>query len=107
VPVIDPNMRKDKNRPPFCPAKKLRCFICKHLKNGYSPEIIAVLAFRENERWKTNYETIYQWIYKNRKYLIPFLTRSHCKRRKRTSEKQKRGSKTPNRAMSSHVQQHN
>ena len=58
------------------PSKKLRRFICKYLFIGYSPEIIAAMASNENERWKTNYETIYQWIYNDRKDLIPYLTRS-------------------------------
>jgi IS30 family transposase len=81
------------------PNKKLRRFICKYLKIGYSPEIIAFLATSKNEKWKTNYETIYQWIYKDRKDLILFLTRSHCKRRKRTAGGKNRGSKIPNRVM--------
>jgi len=80
------------------PNKRLKRFICKYLREGYSPEIIAVLALRKNERWKTNYETIYQWIYKDRKDLIPYLTRSHRIRRKRSTGKQKRG-KIPNRVM--------
>ena len=56
------------------PNKRLRRFIIKNLKKGYSPEIIAFLATAKNSRWKTNYETIYQWIYNERKDLIPFLT---------------------------------
>jgi len=80
------------------PNKRLRRFICRFLRKGYSPEIIAVLALRKNNRWKTNYETIYQWIYKDRKDLIPFLTRSHKKRRKRSSGNKKRGT-IPNRIM--------
>jgi IS30 family transposase len=79
------------------PNKRLRRFICKYLYIGYSPEIIAAIAVKKNERWKTNYETIYQWIYNDRKDLIPFLTRSHIKRRKRGSGKQKHCSKIPNR----------
>jgi len=80
------------------PNKKLRRYIYRHIRKGYSPEIIAVIAARKNERWKTNYETIYQWIYKDRKDLIPFLIKSHKKRRKRSSGNQKRG-KIPNRVM--------
>jgi IS30 family transposase len=81
------------------PQKRLRRFICRWLKEGYSPEIIAFKAAQENTRWKTNYETIYQWIYNERQDLIPFLTRSHKKRRKRGSGKQKRCPKVPNRTM--------
>jgi IS30 family transposase len=79
------------------PNKRLRLFIYRQLKKGFSPEIIAFEASRINERWKTNYETIYQWIYDDRKDLIPFLTRSHKKRRKRGSGKRKHCSKIPNR----------
>jgi IS30 family transposase len=81
------------------PGKRLRNFICSNLRVGYSPEIIAVMAARKNEKWKTNYETIYQWIYNERQDLIPFLTRSHKKRRKKGSGKQKRCAKVPNRTM--------
>jgi IS30 family transposase len=81
------------------PGKRLRNFICSHLRAGYSPEIIAVMAARKNKNWKTNYETIYQWIYNDRHDLIPFLTRSHKKRRKRGAGKQKRCVKIPNRTM--------
>ena len=79
--------------------KKLRTFICIRIKEGYSPEIVAVKALEKNVRWKTNYETIYQWIYRERHDLIPFLVRCHKKRRKRGSGKQKRCPKIPNRIM--------
>ena len=81
------------------PNKRLRRYICKCLRKGYSPEIIAVIAAKKNQRWKTNYESIYQWIYNDRRDLIPFLTRSHKKRRQRGSGKQKHCSKIPNRVM--------
>ena len=81
------------------PNKKLRRFIFKKLQEGYSPQIIAYLALQKNNRWKTNYESIYQWIYIERPELIPFLTRGHKKRRKRGSGKNKRCPKVPNRVM--------
>jgi len=89
--------KKQSHKRKRIPQKKLRRFIYKWLKEGYSPEIIADMAFKENWRWKTNYESIYQWIYNDRKDLIPFLTRGHKKRRKRGSAKQKRCPKVPNR----------
>ena len=89
--------KKNSHKKLRIPNKKLRRFIQEQLKSGYSPEIIAVKAFEKNERWKTNYETIYQWIYNERKDLIPFLTKSHRIRRKRGSAKQKRCPKIPNR----------
>ena len=68
---------------------------------GYDPKtsFVAVKALEKNVRWKTNYESIYQWIYSEHHELIPFLVRSHKKRRKRGSGKQKRCSKIPNRIM--------
>jgi transposase, IS30 family len=91
--------KKNSHKRSRIPNKKLRRYIQKLLKKGYSPEIISVMAFEKNERWKTNYETIYQWIYNDRKDLIPFLTKSHRIRRKRGSAKQKRCPKIPNRTM--------
>jgi transposase, IS30 family len=89
--------KKNSHKKQRIPNKKLRRFIQKKLKEGYSPEIISAMAFEKNERWKTNYETIYQWIYSERKDLIPFLIKSHRIRRKRGSAKQKRCPKIPNR----------
>ena len=77
--------------------KFLRRFIYKNLKLGYSPEIIAFMATEKNNKWKTNHESIYQWIYKEHKELIPFLAQGHKKRRKRGSAKHKRSPKVPNR----------
>jgi IS30 family transposase len=91
--------KETKNKRQRIPSKRLRRFICKYLQIGYSPEIIAFKASEKNSRWKTNYETIYQWIYNDRKDLIPFLVRGHKKRRKRGSAQQKRCPKVPNRTM--------
>ena len=91
--------KRDGHKRKSIPNKKLRRFIYKKICAGYSPEIVAFLASEENNHWKTNYETIYQWIYIERRELIPFLTRSHIKRRKRGSGKQKRCPKVPNRTM--------
>jgi IS30 family transposase len=94
--------KKEKPKRQRIPNKRLRRFIAKNLKKGYSPEIIVFLAAVKNNRWKINHETIYQWIYEERKDLIPFLTQSRKKRRKRGSAKQKRCSKVPNRVMIEH-----
>jgi IS30 family transposase len=91
--------KKFKDKRQRIPDKRLRRFICKNLKKGYSPEIIVFLALKKNNKWKTNHETIYQWIYSDRHDLIPFLTRSHKKRRKRGNATQKRCPKVPNRVM--------
>ena len=94
--------KKENHKRQRIPNKRLRQFICKLLHKGYSPEIIAFMAAQKNSRWKTNYETIYQWIYSDRHDLIPLLAKSHKKRRKRGSAKQKRCPKVPNRVMIEH-----
>lgn len=81
------------------PNKRLRRFICKLIKKGYSPEIIAYLAKDKHIQWNISYETIYQWIYADRNDLILFLTRGHKKRRKRGCKNQNKGAKIPNRVM--------
>jgi IS30 family transposase len=84
------------------PNKRLRRYIWKMIRKGYSPEIIAFKATEKNPHWNTNHETIYQWIYAEQKDLIPFLVHAHKKRRKRGSAKQKRCAKVPNRTMIEH-----
>jgi IS30 family transposase len=84
------------------PNKRLRRFIRKKIMAGYSPEIVAFMVSKKNNHWKTNYETIYQWIYNDSKDLVPFLVKGHKKRRKRGSAKQKRCPKVPNRIMIEH-----
>ena len=91
--------KKESHKRRRIPNKRLRRFIAKKLILAYSPEIIAHMAAEKNNRWKTNYESIYQWIYNERHDLIPFLAKSHKKRRKRGSSKQKRCPKVPNRTM--------
>jgi IS30 family transposase len=84
------------------PNKKLRQFIWKIIRAGYSPEIVSHMASAKNSDWKTNHESIYQWIYIECKELIPFLVKSHKKRRKRGCAKHKRCPKVPNRTMIEH-----
>jgi IS30 family transposase len=91
--------KKFKTKRQRIPNKRLRRFICKYLKNGYSPEIIVFLVTQKNNKWKTNHETIYQWIYNDRQDLIPFLTRNHKKRWKRRPGNQKRRPIIHNRIM--------
>jgi IS30 family transposase len=87
------------------PIKGLRRYIAKYIRKRSSPEIVAFMAMSKNNQWKTNYETIYQWIYVERKDLIPFLVRGHKKRRNRGSVKQKR-CPVPNRVMIEHRPNH-
>ena len=78
-------------------SDELRDYIVEKLPLGWTPQLIAGRANKEGLLPKTNYESIYQWIYTERKDLIDYLPRSHRKRRKRGSAKYKHASKIPNR----------
>jgi IS30 family transposase len=69
------------------------------LRNGWTPELIAGRLIIEKPGLKTNYESIYLWIYNERRDLIEYLPRGHKNRRKRGSAKDKRAAKVPNRTM--------
>lgn len=49
-----------------------------------SPEQISNRLKLENAQWNISHETIYQWIYKHRSYLIEYLRWKHRKRQKRS-----------------------
>lgn len=81
------------------PNRKIRRFIIKWLKQGWSPEIISAKLPEYYPGLKTNYETIYQWIYTEKRSLIKYLVYHHRKRRNRASGRNKRGIRIPNRVM--------
>jgi IS30 family transposase len=71
--------------------------VAEKLAIGWTPELIAGRIKHEGLHVTTNPESIYQWIYSDRRDLINHLPRSHRKRRKRGSAKYKHASKIPNR----------
>jgi IS30 family transposase len=76
----------------------IRAFVEQGLLNlGWSPEGIAGRLPLEIPGLKTNYESIYQWVYTERRDLIPCLVRAHRKRHKRSGKKKVRLTKIPNR----------
>ena len=78
-------------------SEDLRAYITEKLILGWTPQIITGRVSKEGLLQKTNHESIYQWIYAERRDLITYLPRSHPKRRKRGSAKYKHASKIPNR----------
>lgn len=74
-----------------------RQYVAEKLAIGWTPELIAGRIKHEGLLVTTNHESIYQWIYSDRRDLINHLPRSHRKRRKRGSAKYKHASKIPNR----------
>lgn len=79
--------------------KKLQKYIIRHLKKGWSPELIAGRLSIKKFGLQSNYESIYQFIYHDRRDLIQYLPQSHKKRKKRASGKNKRAVKIPNRTL--------
>ena len=80
-------------------SEEVRNYIEEKLKEYWSPEIIAAKVSLEYPHLKTNYESIYQWLYYDRRDLIPFLVFQHKKRRNRASGRNKRAVRIPNRTM--------
>jgi len=75
----------------------IRSYGEEQLKLRWSPQRIAGRLARDTPALKTSYETIYQWVYHDRRDLIPFLLKAHQKRHKRPSHKHARASKIPHR----------
>lgn len=78
---------------------QIRTYVEEKLKEKWTPELIAGRLPIEHTGLTTNYESIYQWIYTQRRDLIKHLPRSHRKRRKRGSAKNKGCVRVPNRVM--------
>jgi IS30 family transposase len=76
----------------------VEAYVENHLiHDGWTPEYIAGRLSLDFPQLKTNYESIYLWIYTKRPDLISYLVRGHKKRHKRPSGKKSRGSAIPNR----------
>jgi IS30 family transposase len=76
----------------------VRLYVESHLINdGWTPQEIAGRLPVDFSGYQTNYESIYLWIYQERRDLIKTLVRGYKKRHKRHSGKKSRVSKIPNR----------
>jgi IS30 family transposase len=76
----------------------VRMYIEFHLVNdGWTPAAIAGRLPLDLPGFKTNYESIYLWIYRERRDLITYLVKGHKQRHKRLYTKKTRGSRIPNR----------
>ncbi len=72
-------------------CSELREYVEEKLKLGWSPELIAGRLPLERPVLSTNHESIYQWIYHERKDLIQYLAdRGKEKKRKRGGKRQQR-----------------
>lgn len=77
--------------------QRIRNFVHKKLKIGWTPEIIAGRIGMHIPDAKTNYESIYLYIYKERKSLVKYLPQGHKRRKTRRSGKSRRVCDIPGR----------
>ena len=77
----------------------IREYVEKKLKQDYTPEQIAGRIYLDTGKFKTNYESVYLYIYNERPDLTKYLVRGKRKRQKRSIKPGKRMVKIPNRTM--------
>lgn len=94
--------QKERHRRERLKSEATRCYVAEKLIIGWTPELIAGRIKHEGLLPSTNYESIYQWLYVDRKDLIKHLPRAHRKRRKRGSAKYKHATKIPDRVPIEH-----
>ena len=77
----------------------LKKYIIRKLKEEWTPELIVGKIQLDKPGLKTNHESIYLWIYNDRRDLIKYLPRAHRIRQKRSSIKNKRCIRVQDRTM--------
>jgi IS30 family transposase len=61
----------------------IRGYVEKHIRLGWSPELIAGRLSIDHPKVSISHEAIYQWIYHDARHLIAFLVRAHRRRKHR------------------------
>lgn len=77
--------------------QEIREYVESKLKNGWSPEIIAGRLSIDKPGESISHEAVYQYIYEERRELIPYLVRRHKKRLKKGHSRKHQRSHIPNR----------
>jgi len=93
------NRKQEAHRKIRLKNEKIRKYVETKIKKGYTPEQIAGRIKIDYPNLKTNYESIYLYIYSERPDLIEYLVRGRRKRKKRSIKPGKRMVKIPNRVM--------
>jgi IS30 family transposase len=70
-------------RRPRLKSQRVRAYVRRMLKRGWSPELIAGRIGRLGWPEQVCHEAIYQWVYEDARQLIPYLPMGHRKRFKR------------------------
>jgi len=61
-------------------TKRIRAYVCRQLKRGWSPELISGRLVHLWPKQTVGPEAIYQWVYAEATHLIPCLVRHHRRR---------------------------
>ena len=75
----------------------IRGYVEKHIRLGWSPELIAGRLSIEHPEESISHEAIYQWIYQDATHLIAFLVRAHRRRKHRGYSRKHKKSHIPDR----------
>jgi IS30 family transposase len=78
-------------------TRRLRAYIARQLKRGWSPELIAGRVRKLRWAESISHEAIYQWVHSDAKQYIPYLARRHRKRQKRGYSRKHTKSHIPSR----------
>jgi IS30 family transposase len=78
-------------------SKQIQEYVISKIKQGWTPEIISGRLSVEYPGLKTNHESIYQFIYSERRDLGLFLPRKHVKRKPKLAMRKSQKTKIPNR----------
>lgn len=78
-------------------SSRIRRYAVRMLKNGWSPELIAGRWTGLHPEEAISHEAIYQWVYAERRDLVPFLHRAHRSRKRRGYSRRHKTAHIPNR----------
>lgn len=78
-------------------GSEVREYVEEHLKEGWSPEMISGRIKVDKPSMAISHEAIYQYLYSERRELIPYLVRQHKKRQKRGYSRRHKKAHIPNR----------
>jgi IS30 family transposase len=76
---------------------RIRHYVEKHIRLGWSPELISGRLNIEHPELSISHEAIYQWIYRDVPCLIDFLVRGHRKRKYRGYSRKHKKTHIPDR----------
>jgi IS30 family transposase len=71
------------HRRPRLKSARVRHYVARCLRAGWSPELIAGRWTRRHPDYAISHEAIYQWVYAEARHLVPCLVRAHRSRRYR------------------------